>query len=91
MTEFHRVTPHFAVAGQVTSVAAKSLQVRMKDGRLVTLEMDGNTRVMMGAKRLAAKDLKVGQSVRALGFGDKITDLVAIDVTIQPATAGKAR
>lgn len=80
-----------AVTGQVTAVTAKTIQVRVKDGRLITMETDGNTRVMMAGKRLAAKDVKVGQSVRALGFGDKITDLVAIDVTIQPATAGKAR
>lgn len=77
------------VAGQVTMVSAKSVQLRMKDGKVVTLEVDGNTRVKQTGKALALKDLKVGQSVKALGFGDSLTDLVAIDVTIDPPAAGK--
>jgi hypothetical protein len=77
------------VAGQVTVVTAKTIQVRMKDGQLVTLDVDGNTRVAMAGKRLTLKDVKVGQSVKALGFGDKLTDLVAIDVTIDPPKPGK--
>jgi hypothetical protein len=70
------------VGGQVTAVTAKSIQVRTKDGRVVTLEVDGNTRVMRDGKRLTPKDVKVGQTVKALGFGDSAADLVAIDVTI---------
>lgn len=70
------------VSGQVTAVTAKAIQVKTKDGKVVTLEVDGNTRVMKDGKRLQPKDLKVGQSVKALGFGDNHNDLVAIDVTI---------
>ena len=77
------------VAGQVTAVTAKTVQLRTKDGKAVTLEVDSNTRVKMAGKALSLKDLKVGQSVKALGFGDSLTDLVAIDVNIQPAAAGK--
>ena len=43
----------------------------------------------LAGKRLELKDVKVGQSVKALGFGDNLADLVAIDVVITPA--GKAR
>lgn len=78
-----------SLAGQITSVTAKSVQIKMKDGKIVTLEVDGNTRVVMAGKRLALKDLKVGQSVSAVGFGDNVNDLVAIDVTITaPAKGG---
>lgn len=70
------------VAGQVTAVTATSVQLKTKDGQVVTLEVDGNTRVMRDGKRLSPKDVKVGQSVKALGFGDSLKDLVAIDVTI---------
>ena len=77
------------VAGQVTAVTAKTLQLRTKDGQVVTMDVDSNTRVMMAGKRLTLKDVKVNQSVKALGFGDKLTDLVAIDVEISPP--GKAR
>lgn len=77
------------VVGQVSAVTAKTIQVRMKDGQLVTLDVDSNTRVVLAGKRLELKDVKVGQSVKALGFGDNLADLVAIDVVITPA--GKAR
>lgn len=77
------------VAGQVTAVTAKTLQLRTKDGQVVTMDVDSNTRVMMAGKRLTLKDVKVNQSVKALGFGDKLTDLVAIDVEISPP--GRAR
>lgn len=77
------------VAGQVMAVSAKSVQIKMKDGKTVTLEVDSNTRVMKDGQRLAPKDLKVGQTVKALGFGDSVEDLVAIDVTITaPGKAG---
>jgi len=79
------------VAGQVAGVTAKTIQVRMKDAKVVTLKTDSNTRVKMAGKSLSLKDLKVGQSVKALGFGDRLTDLVAIDVTIEPGAAGKPR
>ena len=80
-----------SVSGQVTAVTAKTLQIRMKDGKVVTLEVDGNTRVKMAGKALGLRDLKVGQSVKALGFGDSLADLTAIDVNIETAAAGKAR
>ena len=80
-----------SVAGQVAVVTAKTIQVRTKDGQAVTLDIDGNTRVMMAGKRLTLKDMKVGQSVKVLGFGDKLTDLVAIDVTIDPPKPVKDR
>lgn len=70
------------VAGQVTAVTAKSIKIRTKDGQVVSLEVDGNTRVMQAGKRLTVSAVKVGQSIKALGFGDSMTDLVAIDVTI---------
>lgn len=70
------------VAGQVTAVTASSIQLKTKGGQVVTLEVDGNTRVMRGGKRLTANDVKVGQSVKALGYGDSLKSLVAIDVTI---------
>lgn len=79
------------VAGQVTAVSAKTVAVRTKDGKVVTLEIDSNTRVKMAGKALATRDLKVGQTVRALGFGDIMTDLVAIDLNIEPAASGKPR
>ena len=70
------------VTGEVVAVKPASIQIKMKDGQVVTLKMDGNTRVLKAGKRMTAKDVKVGQSVKALGFGDSMKSLVAIDLTI---------
>jgi len=70
------------VDGQVTAVSAKTVQIKTKAGSVVTLDVDTNTRVLQAGKRLALKDLKVGQTVKAVGFGDSMTDLIAIDVEI---------
>ncbi len=80
-----------SVTGQVTALTAKTVQLRMKDGKVVTMEIDSNTRVKMAGKTLSRQDLRVGQSVKALGFGDSMADLVAIDVNIQPAVSRKPR
>ncbi len=77
------------VSGQVTAVTPTSIQLRTKDGKVVKLGVDSNTRVKQGDKRLTAKDVKVGQSVKALGFGDNVNALVAIDVTIVPPAHAK--
>jgi len=70
------------VVGVVKAVTATTLTISMKGGKTATLEMDANTRVAKDGQKLALSDIKVGQSVKALGFGDNLTDLVAIDVTI---------
>ncbi len=79
------------VAGQVTAVTAKTITVRTRTGQVAVLDVDGNTRVLMAGKRLTLKDVKVGQSIKALGIGDSLTDLAAIDVVIDPAKPAKAR
>ena len=77
--EAHEEVP---VDGQVTAVSAKTVAIKTKAGQVVTLDVDSNTRVLQAGKRLALKDLKVGQAVKAVGFGDSMTDLIAIDVEI---------
>lgn len=77
------------VAGVVKAVNATSLEIYMEDGRIVSLQTDANTRVVMDGKRLRLTDLKVGQSVKALGYGDSLSDLVALDVTVtKPGQSG---
>lgn len=77
------------VSGKVTAITAKTVQIKAKEGDTVTLDVDNNTRVLQAGKRVTLQAIKVGQSVDVLGFGDSISDLTAIDITILPA--GKAR
>ncbi|NQE61423.1 DUF5666 domain-containing protein [Caulobacter sp. RHG1] len=77
------------IDGQVTAVTATAIKVKTKDGQVATLDVDNNTRVEQGGKRVGLKDLKVGQTVKALGYGDSMTDLVAIDVTILAPAKGR--
>nr|WP_295107551.1 hypothetical protein [uncultured Caulobacter sp.] len=77
------------LAGKITAVTAKTIDVVTSEGEIVTLDVDNNTRVAMDGKRLTPKDIKIGQTVNVLGYGDSMTDLTAIDVTI--ASPGKSR
>ncbi|WP_145998455.1 hypothetical protein [Caulobacter flavus] len=79
----------FPVSGKVLAITAKTIQIKAKEGDTVTLDLDNNTRVVQGGKRVTIKEVKVGQSVDVLGFGDSFSDLTAIDITILPP--GKAR
>lgn len=78
-----------AVVGVVKAVTATTLEINTKEGQTVTLEMDANTRVAMADKRLTVSDIKPGQSVKALGYGDSLKDLIVFDVVIStPAKGG---
>ena len=72
------------LAGKITAVTAKTIDVVTSEGEIVTLDVDNNTRVAMDGKRLTPKDIKIGQTVNVLGYGDSMTDLTAIDVTLTP-------
>ena len=76
------------VVGVVKSISATTIEISMKDGETVKLAMDVNTRVMKDGERLGIGDLKIGQSVSAVGFGDSLEDLIALDVTISRAGKG---
>ena len=78
----------YPVAGKITAVTAKTIQIKAKEGDTVTLDIDNSTRVMQGGKRVTLKEIKVGQSVDVVGFGDGMNDLTALDITI---LADKAR
>jgi Cu/Ag efflux protein CusF len=75
----------FSVTGKITAVVQQSIQVTSSNGQVAKLKLDKDTRVMSAGKRAALKDLKVGQTVKAMGIGDSRKDLTAIDVTIQAA------
>jgi hypothetical protein len=70
------------VMGVVKAVNETTLEITLKDGKTGKLTVDRNTRVDREGKRLALGDIKVGQSLKILGYGDSAADLVAIDLTI---------
>jgi hypothetical protein len=75
------------VIGKVTKVAAAKLDVKMKDGRNVSIKMDKQTSVTRDKKKIAASELKAGQSVVVDAYGDGYEDLLALEVRIVPSIA----
>jgi hypothetical protein len=75
----------FRVIGTVTKVQADKVDVKTKDGGIISVWMDETTRVWKeNDKKTTDKDLKTGLSVIVDAYGDSVDDLLAADVRIVP-------
>ena len=75
----------FRIIGTVTAKKAKDLSVKTKEGRTVSMTLDGYTRVTRDKKKVSLDEVKVGQSVVVDAIGDTMDDLTVMDVRIVPA------
>ena len=75
----------FRIIGTVTLRKGKKLEVKTKEGRTVSMMLDGNTKVTRDKKPLTLDELKTGLSVVVNARGDTIDDLTVVDVRIVPA------
>lgn len=72
----------FEVIGVVTKIAPGEIEVRMQNGKLVSLGVGAQTAVLNNEKMSELAQIKKGQNVVVTGFGDNIDDLGAIEVRI---------
>jgi hypothetical protein len=77
----------FRVIGTVTKVQATQLDVKMSDGKTVSIAMDKQTNVTRDKSKVGTSTLKSGQSVVVDAYGDNYDSLLAIEVRIVPAIA----
>ncbi len=75
---------NFRIVGTVTLIKGQDLDVKTKEGRIVKMSIDSNTRVMRDKKKVAIDELKVGLSVVCNARGDTIDDLMVLDIQIVP-------
>jgi hypothetical protein len=76
----------YRIIGAVTKVTATSLEVRQaKDGKIISMEMDGESMVMRDEIKVRRAEIKVGLQVVVDACGDSLKDLLVMAVRIVPA------
>lgn len=75
----------FRIIGTVTKISAKEIAVKQKDGKVVEIDIDKQTKFTRDKKPVKASDVKVGGSVVVDAIGDTILDLLALEVRLVPA------
>lgn len=79
----------YRIVGTVTKLTADEITVKQaKDGALVEMDHDKNTKVTRDSKALKITDVKVGASVVIDALGDSILDLVVLEIRLVPALPG---
>ncbi len=75
----------YRIIGTVTKVSATEIAVKQKDGKIVEMDMNKQTKFTRDKKPVALKDVKVGGSVVVDALGDSILDLTVLEVRLVPA------
>ena len=84
------VTAHddYRIIGTVEKVTAKTLDVKQtKDGKIISMQMNGETIVTRDKKKVPTTDMKVGGSVVVDAYGDNEFDLLALEIRLVPTIA----
>lgn len=75
----------FRIIGTVTKISSTEIAVRQKDGKIVEMDMNKQTKFTRDKKPVTLKDVKVGGSVVVDALGDSILDLTVLEVRLVPA------
>lgn len=80
------VHEHFRIVGTITKLAATEMDVKNKESRTFTVDINKKTVVKRDRDKteLGLSALKVGQSVVVDAYGDDEFDLEAVDIRIVP-------
>lgn len=80
----------YRVIGTITKVTAKTLDVKQtKDGKTISMTMNGATVVTRDKKKVGAGELKTGLSAVVDARGDSLKDLLVLEVKLVPSPAKK--
>jgi hypothetical protein len=82
---------HFRIIGTVTKLAATEMDVKNREGKTYTVDINKKTVVKRDKDKteLDLGALKLGQSVVVDAYGDDEFDLEAIEIRIVPPIGGK--
>lgn len=76
----------YRIIGTVAKITATQIDVKQtKDGKIVEIDVDQQTKVTKDKKPAAFNQIKVGGSVVVEAFGDSILDLQALEIRLVPA------
>jgi hypothetical protein len=75
----------YRIVGTVTKITADQIDVKqIKDGKIIEIDINKQTKVTRDKKPAAMKEVKVGGSVVVEALGDSILDLLAIEIRLVP-------
>jgi hypothetical protein len=74
----------YRIIGTITRWEPPRLDVRDRDGKVLTVEVDSGTRIQRDKKTVSPSALEVGQTVVVDALGDSESELVARDIAIVP-------
>jgi hypothetical protein len=75
----------FRIIGTITAVQPMRLQVKSRDGKMLSIKVDAETLVYRDNKKVARTELKSGLFAVVDALGDTIEDSLALEVRIIPA------
>ena len=79
----------FRIIGTITRLQGSQLEVKAKDGKVVSVKLDSQTYIHRDKEKekVAATELKTGRSVVVDALGDSMADLLAVEIRIVPPIA----
>ena len=81
-----RAHPNYRIIGTIESVTTKTIAVKQtRDGRIIAMEMDNESRVTRDKKDVSRTALKPGLSVVVDACGDSLEDLLVMEIRLVPA------
>lgn len=76
----------YRIIGTVTKITADQIDVKqVKDGKIIEIDINKQTKVTRDKKPAAMKEVRVGGSVVVEALGDSILDLTALEIRLVPA------
>ena len=78
------------VIGTILKPEASSLEVKTKDGQIVSIKLDNGTFISRDRKKADISELKVGGNVVIDAWGDSLADAVALEVRFVPSITAPA-
>jgi hypothetical protein len=72
----------FRIIGTIGAVKNAQLEVKSREGKLVTMKVDRETLVYRDNKKVASAELRAGRHVVVDAIGDSMADLLAVEVRI---------
>ena len=78
----------YRIVGTATAITGASIDVRQaKDGKIISIVMDSETRLMRDKKPVNVREINVGSRVEVDSCGDSLKDLWAMEIRlVRPGT-----
>jgi hypothetical protein len=75
---------NFRIIGTLVKQESSKIDVKKKDGATVSITLDKQTEITRDKKKVAASELRAGQSLVVDAYGDTEDDSLAIEIRIVP-------